>query len=194
VTQMIEAHWLLFAVLLIIAVLIAVWLLGRATRSAPRPRHHAPDVLDEGAAPAQRNQALIDAPPAASPIVIPPTSADTMGGLGEVIAMGAAEEIAPAKEIAPDAFAEPAPFASAEPSDDLGRLKGVGPKLVAALHAMGVTRYAQVAGWSEADVARVDAALPPAFQGRITRDNWIEQARFLAGGDVAGYETKFGKL
>jgi predicted flap endonuclease-1-like 5' DNA nuclease len=117
-----------------------------------------------------------------------------MGGLGEVIAMGAAEEVAPAQEIVPEASVAPAPAPSAAPGDDLGRLKGVGPKLVAALNAMGVTRYAQIAAWNEADVARVDAALPPAFQGRITRDNWIEQARFLAGGDVTGYEAKFGKL
>jgi predicted flap endonuclease-1-like 5' DNA nuclease len=152
-------------------------------------------VLDEGAAPAQRNQALIDAPPAASPIVIPPTNVDTMGGLGEVIAMGAAEEVpAPqSREPEKEQVAEPAP-APAQAADDLGRLKGVGPKLVAALNAMGVTRYAQIAAWSEADVARVDSALPPAFQGRIARDNWIVQARFLAGGDVAGYEAKFGKL
>jgi predicted flap endonuclease-1-like 5' DNA nuclease len=190
---MIEANWLLFAVLLIIAVLIAVWLFGRATRSAPRQRHHGPDVLDEGAAPAQRNQALIDAPPAASPIVIPPTNVDTMGGLGEVIAMGAAEETAVPETVLSEA-SEVTETAPAQAGDDLGRLKGVGPKLVAALRGMGVTSYAQIAAWTEADIARVDAALPPAFQGRIARDNWIEQACYLAGGDVAGYEEKFGKL
>jgi predicted flap endonuclease-1-like 5' DNA nuclease len=194
VTQVIEANWLLFAVLLIIAVLIAVWLFGRATRSAPRQRQHRPDVLDEGAAPAQRNQALIDAPPAASPIVIPPTSVDTMGGLGEVIAMGAAVEVPASEAKAPREDEVLAKAGRAEPGDDLGRLKGVGPKLVAALQAMGVTRFEQIAEWTEADIARVDAALPPAFQGRIVRDNWTEQARFLASGDVAGYEAQFGKL
>ena len=59
---------------------------------------------------------------------------------------------------------------------------------------MGVTRFAQIAVWNDADVARVDGMLPPAFQGRIVRDNWVEQARLLAGGDLAGYEEKFGKL
>jgi predicted flap endonuclease-1-like 5' DNA nuclease len=204
---MIEANWLLVAVVVIIAVLIAVWLLGRASRSAPRVRHHRPDVLDEGAAPAQRNQALIDAPASVSPIVIPPTTAEAMGGLAEVIAVGAAvEKPAPEALVVEDTpapvSAEPraeapveAPVeAKAEAGDDLGRLKGVGPKLVAALLAMGVTRYAQIAAWSDADIARVDAALPPAFQGRIVRDNWVAQADFLAGGDVAGYESKFGKL
>jgi predicted flap endonuclease-1-like 5' DNA nuclease len=33
-----------------------------------------------------------------------------------------------------------------------------------------------------------------AFQGRIARDRWIEQARYLAADDVAGFEAVFGKL
>lgn len=73
------------------------------------------------------------------------------------------------------------------------QIKGVGPKLVALLYALGVTRYAQVAAWTEADIARIDAQLG-AFAGRIRRDNWVEQAKFLAEGDKAGFEGKFGKL
>jgi predicted flap endonuclease-1-like 5' DNA nuclease len=186
VTQMIEANWLLFAVLLVIALLIAWWLFGRATKPAAR-RQHRPDVLDEGAAPAQRNQALIDSPSAMA--FVPATTVDTMGGQSEAIA--------DARVDTPNAEAEAweaKEQAEEREGDDLGKLKGVGPKLVAALHAMGVTRYHQIAGWSEADIARVDAALPPAFQGRIVRDAWVDQARFLAGDDVAGYEAKFGKL
>jgi predicted flap endonuclease-1-like 5' DNA nuclease len=185
VTQMIETNWMVIAAVLVVALLIAVWLLGRATRSAPK-RSHRPDVLDEGVAPAQRNQALIDSP-AVMPFV-PATTTEAMGGLGEVIAAEQASdgeaEASVEHEVAPEF----------ETGDDLGKLKGVGPKLVAALHAMGVTRYTQIAAWGEADIARVDASLPPAFQGRIARDNWVEQARFLSAGDVAGYEGKFGKL
>ena len=33
-----------------------------------------------------------------------------------------------------------------------------------------------------------------AFKGRITRDRWVEQARYLAAGDIAGFEVTFGKL
>ena len=33
-----------------------------------------------------------------------------------------------------------------------------------------------------------------AFAGRPQRDQWIEQARLLAAGDTAGYESRFGKL
>jgi predicted flap endonuclease-1-like 5' DNA nuclease len=186
-TDILQANWLLFAVLLVIALLIAWWLFGRAAKPSPR-RSHRPDVLDEGVAPAQRNQALIDSPVAAT--IVPPTMTEAMGGLGEVFA-GAQTDNAEA-----EAWEELEVAAESEPEagDDIGKLKGVGPKLVAALHGMGITRYAQIARWTDADVARVDSALPPAFQGRIARDNWVEQARLLSEGDVAGYEGKFGKL
>ena len=77
--------------------------------------------------------------------------------------------------------------------DDLRQLKGVGPKLVATLHSLGITGFGQIAAWSEADIDRIDAQLGT-FKGRIRRDAWVEQAGYLANGDVAGFEAKFGKL
>ena len=53
--------------------------------------------------------------------------------------------------------------------------------------------YDQIAAWSDADVARIDAEMG-AFKGRIVRDRWVEQARYLAADDVAGFEAVFGKL
>ena len=53
--------------------------------------------------------------------------------------------------------------------------------------------FAQIAAWDEAEIDRVDAELGR-FQGRIRRDNWVEQARFLAQGDTEGYEGRFGRL
>jgi len=90
--------------------------------------------------------------------------------------------------------AEIAPIATpAGPPDELTRMKGLGPKAQATLAALGVTRYDQIAAWNETDVARIDAHMG-AFKGRITRDRWVEQARYLAAGDIAGFETVFGKL
>ena len=90
--------------------------------------------------------------------------------------------------------AKPAVKAAAKPAtvDDLLILKGVGPKLVVLLNGLGVTSFKQIAGWKPADVARVDAQLGN-FKGRIERDRWIEQAKLLAAGDVAGFEQRFGK-
>ena len=88
-----------------------------------------------------------------------------------------------------DAAAEPEPATG----DDLTRMKGLGPKLRDRLAELGVTRFDQIAGWDDADIDRVDAELG-AFAGRIRRDDWVEQARFLAAGDRAGYEARFGAL
>jgi NADH-quinone oxidoreductase subunit E len=64
-------------------------------------------------------------------------------------------------------------------ADDLKQIKGVGPKLEAALNGLGIFHYDQIAGWSAAEAAWVDDRL--SFKGRIARDGWIEQAKALAG-------------
>lgn len=87
----IQSNWVVFAAVLVLALLGAWWLFGRA--AAPRERSYRPDVLDEGVGPAQRNQALIDAAPAVQ-IVQPPLAADALGGMGEVVAMAAQAEVA----------------------------------------------------------------------------------------------------
>jgi predicted flap endonuclease-1-like 5' DNA nuclease len=80
-----------------------------------------------------------------------------------------------------------------EPADDLQRLKGVGPKFVAQLNALGVTRFDQLAGLNANEVAHLDERLG-AFQGRLVRDRIVEQADYLARGDTDGFEEKFGSL
>lgn len=190
--QTIEANWVVFAVAALLALLVALWLLGRATRaSRAASRDRRPDVLDEGAAPAQRNQSLIDAP-SSTAAAFAGTGPDILGGIGEVVAVAAAEEVAAVEEPAPAPAGTPAPTPDGE-ADDLRRIKGVGPKLVALLGSLGVTRYAQIAAWTEADIDRVDAQLG-SFAGRVRRDSWVEQAKLLAADDAAGFEAKFGKL
>ncbi len=77
--------------------------------------------------------------------------------------------------------------------DDLKRIKGLGPKLATLLATLGITRFDQIATWTDADIAEVDRFLGT-FQGRIARDNWVEQAQLLAAGDDAGFAAKFGAL
>ena len=190
--DMIAANWIAFALALLLGLLVAWWLFGRA--STPAARHHTPDVLDEGAAPAARNQALIDAPPAAQlPTQIdPPAFAGTMAGLGEAIAIGVQDVVEAAEERqAEAAVVQPAPPPAA--ADDLARIKGLGPKLQALLPTLGITTFAQIAALTEADLAQLDGKLG-AFAGRPARDGWVEQAGYLAAGDVAGFEARFGKV
>lgn len=79
------------------------------------------------------------------------------------------------------------------PEDDLERLKGVGPKLAAMLVAHGLSRFEQIAKLTDSEVERLDADLG-AFRGRLRRDRIVEQADYLARGDIDGFEQRFGKL
>lgn len=90
--QTIEANWLVLGVVALAVLLVAWWLFARGSK--PAKREYKPDVLDEGAAPARRNQALIDAPPAAAiPPVIPSPAGGALGGVAEVIAVAAQDEV-----------------------------------------------------------------------------------------------------
>lgn len=63
--------------------------------------------------------------------------------------------------------------------DDLKKIKGVGPKLEAQLHEMGYYHFDQIANWSADEVAWVDENVE-GVKGRVTRDDWVGQARTLA--------------
>jgi predicted flap endonuclease-1-like 5' DNA nuclease len=79
------------------------------------------------------------------------------------------------------------------PPDDLVKLKGVGPKLAAILQDRGITRFEQIAKLSPGQVEVLDATLGP-FRGRFARDRIVEQADYLARGDIDGYQVKFGNV
>jgi predicted flap endonuclease-1-like 5' DNA nuclease len=78
-------------------------------------------------------------------------------------------------------------------SDDLQRLKGVGPKFATLLHSQGIFRFDQIARMTPNEVERIDLAMG-SFRGRFARDRIVEQADYLARGDTDGYEQAFGKL
>lgn len=101
-------------------------------------------------------------------------------------------EPSPEFEQAPPPEPEPAPPIALAP-DDLARIKGLGPKLQALLPTLGVTSFAQIAAWTDEELARIDSQLGP-FAGRPARDGWVEQAKYLAVGDVTGFEDRFGKV
>jgi predicted flap endonuclease-1-like 5' DNA nuclease len=78
---------------------------------------------------------------------------------------------------------------SARVPDDLKRIRGIGVLLERRLNAMGVTTYEQIANWTAEDVGTVNTKLE--FQGRIERENWIEQARILASGGHTDFSRRF---
>jgi predicted flap endonuclease-1-like 5' DNA nuclease len=171
--ELVRENWVFLVLALLVGLFIAWWLFASRRRTRVEVARS-----DEKEGPARRNQALIDAPPASAVPDSPPPTPEALAGVSEAIA----------------ASAQTASASTAGPGDDdLTRIKGIGPKLVEQLSALGVTRFDQIAGWTDEEIDRIDAKLGR-FAGRIRRDSWTEQARFLAADDTAGYEAKFGKL
>lgn len=107
------------------------------------------------------------------------------------VAPQAAAPVVPAPAVRAKAPAEvPGEAASADLqdaayADDLRRIRGIGPKVEAALHAAGVTRLSQIADWDE---TRIDEVAPRIGRAasRIRGDDWIGQARTLVATDREG--------
>ncbi|WP_415402573.1 NADH-quinone oxidoreductase subunit E [Tateyamaria sp. SN3-11] len=89
-----------------------------------------------------------------------------------------------------DAGTKPATLTAARggTADDLKMIKGVGPKLESLLHSLGFYHFDQIAAWKADEVAWVDQNLQ-GFKGRVSRDNWVTQAKALASGS----ETEFSQ-
>ncbi|MGX7952869.1 hypothetical protein ACWPM1_09920 [Tsuneonella sp. HG249] len=168
--EFVTANWPLLVIGSLLALVVLWWvvLATRRTRVAVDRR----DTLDEGADRAARNQALIDAAPAATRK--PPMVSEAIGAAGVAVATAAEEAQIRTMQ-----------------ADDLTRIKGLGPKLATTLQDIGVRSFAQIAAWDDTEIDRIDAQLGR-FQGRIRRDAWVEQARLLAAGDQAAFEAKFG--
>ncbi|MGD9738663.1 MAG: 30S ribosomal protein S2 [Bauldia sp.] len=84
---------------------------------------------------------------------------------------------------APEGEVEPLFERPAGEPDSLRRLPGVGKVLEGRLHALGVTKFEQIANMTPDDIARLDDALNA--KGRIDRDDWVGKARALAEGEAA---------
>jgi NADH-quinone oxidoreductase subunit E len=140
-----------------VVVAVAMWLLMRGTLEPPRGPGNIPTKPAPSAAPAPT---AAPAPQAKSPTKASSTA-----------------------EAAPDASAgtAPATLSAARDGkpDDLKKIKGVGPKLEELLHSMGFYHFDQVAAWTADEVAWVDENLT-GFKGRVSRDDWVSQAKSLA--------------
>lgn len=147
---------------------------GEGSTAAPTPDEGAPAPRAPLPLPMSRVgvSAMVIAPPAASP----PQAAS----------------VATAAPPTPPSVSDRAAFArgavpirpAATPArDSLQRIGGVTAEIEQKLNALGVARYSEIAQWSPADVERIDKEL--GLGGRISRENWIEQAHILGrGGDT----------
>jgi predicted flap endonuclease-1-like 5' DNA nuclease len=73
-------------------------------------------------------------------------------------------------------------------ADDLKLISGIGRQNEARLHALGVWHFDQVAAWTAEESLWVGGYL--AFPGRIERENWVGQAKILAGGGSTDFADR----
>jgi predicted flap endonuclease-1-like 5' DNA nuclease len=78
------------------------------------------------------------------------------------------------------ASAPPSTSGGAIGGDDLRRIRGIGPKFERALNDLGIRSYAQIASWTDDDVARMAEQLGTRVD-RIQREGWVAAAKKLSG-------------
>ncbi len=61
-----------------------------------------------------------------------------------------------------------------------------------ASNELGFYHFDQIAAWTADEVAWVDANLK-GFKGRVSRDNWVDQAKTLAAGGTTDFADKVKK-
>ena len=75
--------------------------------------------------------------------------------------------------------------------DDLKRIRGINEQIEAKLNHFGFNTYEQLSNWTQSDIERVSRHLE--FQGRIERENWIEQAKVLSLGGQTEFSQRFDR-
>nr|WP_143132829.1 ATP-binding cassette domain-containing protein [Brucella cytisi] len=73
-------------------------------------------------------------------------------------------------------------------ADNLTLIKGIGAVNEKKLHEHGIFHFDQIAAWSEADIVEAETYLE--FDGRITREDWVGQARQLAAGQATEFSER----
>jgi predicted flap endonuclease-1-like 5' DNA nuclease len=70
--------------------------------------------------------------------------------------------------------------------DDLTKIKGIGAKMEMLCNRLGFWHFDQIAAWNAEEIAWVDDNLE-GFKGRVTRDNWVAQAKALTRVQVPAF-------
>jgi len=140
--------------------------LAKFAAAAPELVVVEPDVVEPVAYVTAANESVVEAVEAA----------DELTALGlEVV-----ETVQEAAVETTQAVVEALEEVTATVVDDLTKLVGIGPKLSERLADMGVTKFAEIASWTDVDLAKFDSALD--LKGRAIREAWVAQAKRYAEG------------
>ena len=153
-----------------------------AEKPAAKPAPATRPAAKAKAAPAKKPAAKKAAPKAAATAPV----ANDRPGLALNAALAKSKE--PVSKAGPELLSAP----RGGKADDLKQIKGVGPKLEGLLNSVGVWHFDQIASWKAKDIAFVDDKME-GFKGRITRDEWVKQARVLARGGSTEFSARVSK-
>lgn len=73
-------------------------------------------------------------------------------------------------------------------ADNLTLIKGIGAVNEKNLNGHGIYHFDQIAAWKKADIADAETYLK--FEGRITREDWVGQAKKLAKGQASAFSKR----
>ncbi len=149
--------------------------------SLPRPMSRAGVAAAVVAPPpAEIKPAPAVAAPAPSPPMVSERAAFAGGSVGR--------QARPASDAVDAVHA--VPVRPAPPAhDNLQRIGTITPEIEKDLNARGVSRYAQIAQWSQSDIDAMEKQLRTG--GRIARENWVEQAQILSRGGDTRFSREF---
>jgi NADH-quinone oxidoreductase subunit E len=147
--------------------ILTPWL-GGATK--PKAKAAAP----KAAAPKPAAAVAVASPKAAAPKATP------VKAKAAPVKAAKAVEAKPAAPVTAEGGVKPTGLKAARGGqpDDLKKIEGIGPVLEKLCHSMGVFHFDQIAAWGAAEIAWMDGNLK-GFKGRVTRDNWVPQAKLI---------------
>ncbi len=168
---------------------------ARTQRETPVPPAPVPEPVE--AAFVERETISFTEPEVVETEIVPktvPKTVPVITDVKDVLSEPVVEQRAPVapppveETVIEELLVPEAPQPAPEPViDDLTRIKGVGLPTALELKKIGITRFEQVANWSDADVAEISERF--GFSGRIERENWMDQAKILAAGDELEFTT-----
>jgi len=173
-----------FTFFVLLALIFIVLMIGWSPLPEPPGRKKAPTVDDHRVA-------------GTGPFATRPAARKSGGSAAAAPSSGTAQAAAVAPDPAPETPPEGRrPEALSSPrdgtADDLKQIKGIGPALEKLCHSLGFYHFDQIANWTAEEVAWVDANLE-GFKGRVTRDDWVAQAKLLASGGTTAFAERVEK-
>ena len=164
--------------------------------SASTQSTSSPSVSDRSAfagAPASQRDMPVAAPAATAPAAVSPLAqVSTAAAIAAAAVSAAAVSVSAPKPAEVEKVAATAELDAATAvrppmaptRDNLQRIGAINSEIERLLGAQGITRFSHIAGWGSPEIDKFDRLL--GSQGRIARENWVEQAQILAkGGDTA---------